>query len=86
MITVKGTGRSPSIPQNPEGINLLRRRLSITDKNGVEHEIRTQADLKRILAQMSPEERSQWETNYRFAPVHNLTKNPYYCGTGGDLD
>ena len=61
------------------------RKLFVTDKNGVEHEIRTQAELDAIIAQMTPQQYEDWKTRYRFAPVQNLTGNKDYTGTIRDL-
>lgn len=85
MIVAKGTGPAAKPYGNPEGINLLRRRIFVTDKDGVEHEIYTQADLKRILDQMTPEQQKEYKNNYRFCPVTNLTHNPNYTGVVKDL-
>jgi len=67
------------------GRKFLRRKLTITDKNGVEHVIQTQQDLDAVFAQMTPAELEQWKANYRFAPIQNLTGNPDYTGTMLDL-
>ena len=64
---------------------MIRRKVFITDKNGVEHEITSDEVLKAILAQMTPEQRKDWETRYRFAPIQNLTGNKNYMGTNRDL-
>lgn len=69
---------------NPLGETLFTRRLYVTDKDGIEREIVTEADLLAIIAQMTPEQRKDWETRYRFAPVINLTGNPNYMGTSRD--
>lgn len=61
------------------------RKLFITDKNGVEHEIRSGNELRAFLDTLTPEERKQWETNYRFCPITNYTGNPYYTGTQRDV-
>ena len=61
----------------------ILRKLFISDKNGVYHEIRTQEDLQRILNQMTPEELERWKTQYRFTPIENRAGN--YTGTIGDL-
>ena len=61
------------------------RKLYVTDQNGVEHEIKTQDDLLKLLATLTPEEKKQYELNYRFCPITNLTGNPYYTGTQIDL-
>lgn len=61
------------------------RRLFVTDRNGVEVEIKTDADLRRLLAEMTPEERRIWALRYRFAPIQNNTGNPNYMGTSRDL-
>lgn len=82
MPVIQGNG-SPT--NNPLGETLFTRRVHITDKDGVEHEIVTEADLLAIIAQMTPEQRKDWETRYRFAPVQNLTGNPNYTGTSRDL-
>jgi hypothetical protein len=60
------------------------RKLFVT-KNGVEHEIKSQEELLLLLADLTPEERKQWEMNYRFTPITNRTGNPYYTGTQMDL-
>lgn len=61
------------------------RKLFVTDKNGVEVEIKTPDDLKKILAQMTPEEQQLWALRYRFAPIQNKTGNIDYTGTSRDL-
>jgi len=63
----------------------IKRRLFITDKNGVEHEIFSQEQLQRILNEMTPQQRKQWEDNYRFCPITNRTGIPDYTGTSWDL-
>jgi len=57
------------------------RKLYVTDQSGVEHEIKSKADLMVLLAKLTPEERKQYELNYRFCPVTNKTGNPFYTGT-----
>jgi hypothetical protein len=69
----------------PEGGPIIVRRYFVTDRDGVEHEITTSADLQAILDQMTPEELETWKARYRFAPVQNNTKNSNYTGTGRDL-
>ena len=69
---------------DPYGGRHFHRRLFVTDKDGVEHEIVTERDLKRILDQMTPEQLEEWKTRYRFTPIQNLTGNPNYTGTGLD--
>lgn len=64
---------------------VIQRKLFVTDKDGVEHEIRTKADLDAIIAQMTPEEYENWKTQYRFAPILNRTGIKDYTGTGRDL-
>lgn len=61
------------------------RKLFITDKNGIEHEIKSQAELKLLLSSFTDEEKKRWELNYRFCPITNFTGNPYYTGTQVDL-
>lgn len=82
MPVIQGNG-DPTL--DPTGQPHFHRKLFVTDKNGVEHEIVTQKDLLDILAQMTPEQRKDWEARYRFAPIENLTGNPNYTGTGWDL-
>lgn len=82
MPIIQGNG-SPNT--SPTGEVFFHRRVFITDKNGVEHEIRTQQDMDVILAQMTPEERKDWEARYRFCPITNLTGNANYTGTLRDL-
>lgn len=60
------------------------RKLFVT-KNGIEYEIRSGEELERLLSDLTPEERKQWEINYRFTPITNKTGNPYYTGTARDL-
>ena len=67
------------------GSIFYRRRVFVTDKNGVEHEIRCKEDLEAIIAQMTPQELETFKTNYRFAPIQNLTGNMNYMGTERDL-
>lgn len=61
------------------------RKLFVTDRFGVEHEIKSQADLQKILDQMTPEERKIYADRYRFAPVLNKTGLIDYTGTARDL-
>lgn len=82
MPVIQGNG-SPT--GDPYGRTFFHRRLFVTDKNGVEHEIHSDADLKAILDQMTPEELETWKTRYRFTPITNLTGNPNYLGTSRDL-
>lgn len=63
----------------------LRRRLYVTDRDGVTHEIKTKDDLDRILAQMTPQELEDWKTRYRFTPISNGTDIKDYTGTISDL-
>lgn len=73
-------------PNNNEATaGMLNRKLYVTDKNGVEHQIRTLADLQAIIAQMTPEEFETWKARYRFAPIQNQTGNPNYTGTIKDI-
>lgn len=64
---------------------LFERKLFVTDKDGVEHQIKTPADLEAIFAQMTPQQQEDWKTRYRFAPIGNLTGNKDYTGTNRDL-
>jgi hypothetical protein len=64
---------------------IIVRRYFVTDKDGIEREIRTSSDLQAILDQMTPEELETWKARYRFAPVQNNTGNPSYSGTWRDL-
>lgn len=63
----------------------FHRRVFVTDKDGVEHEIVTEQDLLDIISQMTADQRKDWEARYRFAPVQNLTGNKNYTGTLLDL-
>jgi hypothetical protein len=65
--------------------HFVNRKWFITDKDGVEHQIRSSEELKKIVAQMTPEEFEIWKAQYRFAPIQNLTGNQDYTGTGRDL-
>lgn len=82
-----GTQNNVPVPEgpDPEGIVHLNRKLFVTDKDGVEHEIKTMADLQAIIGQMTPEQFEDWKARYRFAPVENLTKNINYTGSRRDL-
>ena len=73
----------PGVVNAPSGP--IRRVLFITDRNGVEHEIKTHADLVRILAQMTPAELAAWQQRYRFTPITNNTGIADYTGTINDL-
>jgi hypothetical protein len=64
---------------------MIQRKLFVTDRDGVEHEIKTKADLEAIIAQMTPEEYEIWKDRYRFAPIYNRTGINNYTGTGRDL-
>jgi len=81
MPIIQGNG-SPT--NDPYGRTFFSRRLFVTDKDGVEHEIIHPDDLLNIIAQMTPEQKKDWETRYRFAPVQNGTGNPYYTGSQYD--
>ncbi len=72
-------------PNNPESVTTFHRKLFVTDKDGIEHEITTQAQLQAIIAQMTPEQFKEWQARYRFAPIQNLTGNINYTGTGLDI-
>lgn len=73
-------------PNNNEATpGWLHRKLYVTDKNGVEHEIKSFADLQKIIAQMTPQEFEDWKARYRFAPIQNQTGNPNYMGTIKDI-
>lgn len=63
----------------------VRRRVFVTDRDGNEVEIKSPADLERVLAQMTPEELREWKNRYRFAPIENNTGNKDYSGTGRDV-
>ena len=82
MAIVAGTG---SLNENPDGSVFFHRRLFVTDKDGIEREILTDADMQAILDQMTPQQLEEWKTRYRFAPIINLTGNPNYTGTFHDL-
>lgn len=82
MGIVAGTG-SPN--NSPTGEVFFHRRVFITDRNGVEHEITSSAVLQAILDQMTPQELEEWKARYRFAPIQNLTGNQNYTGTLRDL-
>lgn len=69
----------------PPIVGGIRRILYVTDRNGVEHPIRTPQDLQDILNQMTPDELALWQARYRFAPVTNCTGNTNYTGTIKDL-
>lgn len=64
---------------------MIRRKLFVTDRNGVEHEIKTPQDLQNILNMMTPDELALWQARYRFAPIINNTGNQNYTGTIRDL-
>ncbi len=74
-----GRTYDPDVPQ-------VNRHFFITDKDGVEVEIRSQAQLNEILAQMTPEQLEAWKQNYRFTPITNGTKNPGYTGSSRDIN
>ena len=80
-------GTSPSSPNNEitGDFPQYERKLFVTDKDGVEHQIKTPADLQAIFDQMTPEQRADWMTRYRFSPIENLTGNKNYTGTNRDL-
>ena len=65
--------------------NPIIRKWFVTDKDGVEHEIKTKADLEVILAQMTPEQYAMFQLRYRFAPIQNLTGIKDYTGNIRDL-
>lgn len=68
-----------------DGASVIRRKLFITDKNGVEHEIKSSEDLQKILDEMTPAEVEVWKARYRFTPVTNKTGIKDYTGTANDL-
>lgn len=70
---------------NLYGFPGMNRSLFVTDKDGIEVKINTQADLQRILDQMTPEEKERWRAQYRFSPVVNDTGIPDYSGVFKDL-
>lgn len=61
------------------------RRVFVDDGNGNSVEIKTQAQLRKLLANLSPEDRELWKDKYRFMPISNNTPFKPYCGTGRDL-
>jgi len=63
----------------------FNRKIFVTDKDGVEHEILSEADMQAIIAQMTPEQLEDFKARYRFSPIENLTKNQNYTGTNRDL-
>lgn len=88
-VTISNSITSPQAQvgsfQNPTGEAVFRRKLFITDINGVEHEIKTKEDLDAIFAQMTPEQKSDWELRYRFSPILNRTGIKDYTGTNYDI-
>jgi hypothetical protein len=70
-------------PLNPPPI---ARHFFMRDKDGVEHEIKSEAQLQAILDQMTPEEFETWKVNYRFTPITNGTSMPGYSGGSRDLN
>lgn len=64
---------------------LLKRMLTVTDKDGNEVLIEHPEDLRRILAQMTPEQLERWKVNYRFQSIENNTGNSWYDGQIRDL-
>jgi hypothetical protein len=80
-VVMNNGGPTPSVI----GRSFLRRALTITDPQGGDHVIRTQEDLDKVLASMTPEQKKQWEDNYRFCKVDNLTGNSNYTGTLLDI-
>lgn len=81
MPVIQGNG---TVTTSPTGEIFFHRRVFITDKNGVEHQITSDEDMKFIIAQMTPQEFEDWKTRYRFTPITNLTGNPNYTGTFHD--
>ena len=81
MPVIQGNG-SPN--GSPTGEVFFHRRRFVTDKDGVEHEITCDADLEKIIAQMTPEEYEKFKAQYRFCSIQNLTGNPNYTGTRHD--
>jgi hypothetical protein len=67
-----------------QDVPVIVRTLFVTDKDGVEHQIKSPDDLNAILAQMTPEELELWKARYRFTPIQNKTGIPYYTGTSLD--
>jgi hypothetical protein len=84
-IALKGTGPRRTGVDNPYGDGAIIRAWSITDKNGVEHQIRSSKDLADILAEMTPQELEDWKARLRFTPVENNTGIKDYTGTLRDL-
>jgi hypothetical protein len=70
---------------NAWDLPLMRRVVTIADKDGVEHVITCKEDLQQILAQMTPQELETFKAQYRFSWIHNLTNNKNYVGTNRDI-
>lgn len=71
----------PPLPLPQGGV----RKLVITDKDGIEHQINDVHEFQKIWEQMTPEQQRTWQQNYRFTPVKNLTGFRDYTGTARDL-
>lgn len=87
-IIVKGTSPCPEgwPSDNPYEDSAMIREFFLTDKDGVERRITTQAQLKAILNQMTPEELAKWKDSYRFTPItidDNIDE--WFAGTLRDL-
>ena len=82
MPVIQGNG---TLTKSPTGVIGFHRRLFVSDKNGVFHEIRHEKDIEAIIAQMTPQEYEDWKARYRFTQITNLTGNPNYMGTSQDL-
>lgn len=57
----------------------------VTDKDGTQHVISTQAELQKWLATLSDDEAQLYKDRYRFEPVRNKTGIIDYTGTIRDL-
>jgi hypothetical protein len=79
---------TPTTPLNgrfyDDSVPQFNRHFYLTDRDGVEHEIRSNEDLMAILSTMTAEELALWMTRYRFVPITNSTKNPNYTGGARD--
>ncbi len=77
--------RIPNLPYVTNPNSPTNRVWQISDANGVFHIITCKEDLDDLIATMTPAQKTKWELAYRFSPVLNDTRFPYYGGTNRDM-
>lgn len=67
----------------------IKRRRFVTKKNGETVEITSQEQLQAIIDEMTPEEKAEFDAQYRFVPITGELLGPidgWYSGILRDLD